>query len=1040
MNPEHASSRPAAESSATPHKWSFFPHPVAWVVLGISLLATAGGWYFAWQHEALAVRTAFEQEARRVAAALSERMQVYEDVLHGAAGLYAASISVERAEWRAYLESVSIEKRFPGIDGVGFIARVPRDNLEQFVQTTRADKTPGFEVKHSGTAEELLVVKYIEPEARHQALLGRDVGADVEQRAVAERARDTGLAALSGRVLLRENAQGPQAGCLMLFPVYRHGRATATLQERRAAIEGWVFARFVTAQLMAEVLRDEHPGLHLQIWDVPADGQRTLVFDNDPALAARLGGGSADIAFDMVVEFGGRAWDLRFQARPSSHVARQRRSSVWVGATGVLISLLLFGIAWSLSHTRQRALAIAASRTRTLRETNDRLEGEIRERQRSEAALRHSEAIYHSLVESLPLAIVRKDAEGRLIFANQRFCAEMGQPLEALRGKTDADLFPAPLAAQQQRADRQVIETGTTVEAVEQRPGPGGSIRYVQAIRTPVYDGGDTVIGVLDIFWDVTDKRRAEAELEHERFILRTLMDNVPERIYFKDRQSRFLRNSKAHLRVFGLTRPEDAVGKSDFDFFSEEHAREAFEDEQRLMATGEAITKEEKETWPDGSVTWALSTKMPLRDEHGNIVGTFGLSRDITDRKRAEEALRLAKEAAEEASRTKSQFLASMSHELRTPLNSVIGFANILLKNKSGNLSPTELNFLDRIQANGRHLLSLINQILDLSKIEARKVELQTGPVALDNLIRETLAQQEGLVRDKPVQLVADVPPRVAPIVTDPDKLRQVLINLLGNALKFTEEGSVTIRLVTRSTDDVPIRIDVIDTGIGIPKDKLGVIFEAFQQAEAGTARKYGGTGLGLTISQALCQLMGYRIEVSSEPGRGSTFSVLLQPPAEPAPATAAPRPPPSATPAPGRGAAAGGHGPLVLVIDDEPDSRTLLKHAIEEFGCRAVTASSCEEGLRLARELPPQLVTVDLMMPGLDTITFLNHLRAAARSQFLPLVIVTARELTAAESQQLRQLAQDIVKKGGEFEADLRRVLQRFLPPSPPPADSKP
>ena len=1158
MNPQDASSRPAAEATAPPRKWSFFPHPVAWVVLGISLLASLGGWYFAWQHEELAARTRLDQEARRVAAALSERMQVYEDVLHGAAGLYAASTSVERGEWRAYLESVSIEKRFPGIDGVGFIAWVPRDELERFVQTTRADKTPGFEVKHSGSGEDLLVVKYIEPEARHGALLGRDVGTDPEQRAVAERARDTGLAALSGRVLLREDSRGPQPGCLMMLPVYRNGRATGTLAERRAAIEGWVFARFVTRQLMAEVLRDEHPGLRLQIWDVPADGPRDLIFDNGPAPAGDRAGATPGFRSTIAVEFGGRAWELQFQVRPSFREARQHRSSLWVGATGALISLLLFSIAWSLSHTRERALAIAASRTRTLREINDRLEEEIRERQRSEAALRHSEAIYHSLVETLPLGIVRKDADGRIVFANQRFCAEMGQALETLRGKTDADLFPPALAAQQQGADRQVLETGATVEAVEERPAPGGGVRYVQAIRTPVYDGGQTVIGVLGIFWDVTDKRRAEAELEHERFILRTLMDNVPERIYFKDRQSRFLRNSKAHLRVFGLTRPEEAIGKSDFDFFSEEHAREAFEDEQRLMATGEAITKEEKETWPDGSVTWALSTKMPLRDEHGNIVGTFGLSRDITDRKRAEEALRLAKEAAEEASRTKSQFLASMSHELRTPLNSVIGFANILLKNKSGNLSPTELNFLDRIQANGRHLLSLINQILDLSKIEARKVELQPGLVALDELVRETLAQQEGLVRDKPVQLVADLPPRVTPIVTDAEKLRQVIINLIGNALKFTEQGSVTVRVVTRPHDGVPTRIEVADTGIGIAKDKLGVIFEAFQQAEAGTARKYGGTGLGLTISQALCELMGYRIEVTSEPGRGSTFSVVLQPqPGPTAPGTAPGSAADRRTPA--QGAVPSRRGALVLVIDDEPDSRTLLKHAIEDYGCQAVTASSGEEGLRLARELRPQLVTVDLMMPQmdgwavirqlkadpqlcnipvvvasivaaenrgrilgvvevlqkpvdraallavlrrclpgnhprilivddeedarrvlashledepcevrtaadgqqaleileawppdlvlldlvmprLDGIAFLHHLRATARFQFLPVVIVTARELTVAEGQQLRQMAQDIVKKGSDFEADLRRVLRRLLPPSSPGGEDPP
>jgi signal transduction histidine kinase len=296
-------------------------------------------------------------------------------------------------------------------------------------------------------------------------------------------------------------------------------------------------------------------------------------------------------------------------------------------------------------------------------------------------------------------------------------------------------------------------------------------------------------------------------------------------------------------------------------------------------MRTGRSLTKEERETWPDGSITWALSTKMPLRDEKGQIIGTFGISHDITDRKRAEEALRHAKDAAEEANRTKSQFLANVSHELRTPLNSVIGFAAILLKNKAFNLSSTDLNFLERIQVNGRHLLALINDMLDLSKIEARRVELQLAPVALDVLVKETVSQQEALIGDRPITFIAEVPPIVAPIETDGEKLRQVIINLIGNALKFTERGSVTVRVVTYPADHRPLRIEVADTGIGIPKDKLDMIFHAFQQADASTARKYGGTGLGLTISQALCDLMGFHIEVASELGRGSTFSIVLSP-----------------------------------------------------------------------------------------------------------------------------------------------------------------
>jgi PAS domain S-box-containing protein len=1021
MRDENARPPTTPPPSGRRREWLLFPRPIAWLVLVISLIASVGGWFIVSKHAELQASKRFEQEARRIAGSLAERMQIYEDVLHGAVGLFAASYSVERGEWRNYLNSVSIERRFPGIDGVGFIAYVPRSRLDEFVRTTRADKTPDFQVSEPGKAKDLLIVKYIEPEGIHRAMLGTDVGVEAERRKVAERACATGRAALSSAMMLAEDRRGPRAGFMMLVPVYHHEAPVENEAERWAALEGWVFARFITEELMRAVLGPNPPPLHLRIIDVDTPGPDNVVFDQDPEFTKRGEDRRALFHTATHVRFGGRSWVLQFASEPVFEVANRRNAGLWAGGIGGLFTLLLFGIAWSLSHTKERALAMAADMTSTLRETNDRLQSEIKERLRTEAGL------------------------------------------------------------------------------------------------------------------------------EHERFLLRTLMDNVPERIYFKDDHSRFLRNSRAHLRAFGLDEPEQAIGKSDFDFFSQEHARQAYEDEQRLMATGQAVTKEERETWPDGSTTWVLSTKMPLRDEDGKIVGTFGISRDITDQKRAEEAMRLAKEAAEDASQTKSRFLANMSHELRTPLNSVIGFANIMLKNKAGTLGPSELNFLDRILANGKHLLTLINEILDLSKIEARKTEVQLGPVAIDQLIRETVSQQESLVRDRSVRLVADLPPRVEPILSDADKLRQVIINLLGNALKFTEQGTVTVRLVTDPEQHRPIRIDVADTGIGIPREKLGVIFEAFQQAEAGTARKYGGTGLGLTISQALCRLMGYRIEVQSEPGRGSTFSVHLATPAGPIPAPSAP-PAPAVQDKVRRPPSRELGGKLVLVIDDELDSRTLLTHAIEEFGCQAIAANSGEQGLRMAREFRPQLITVDLMMPQLngwqviqalksdpdlcdipvvvvsivasenrsrllgvvellqkpvtrpdlltvlrrclatphprilivdddkdsrellanyldgeacesrmamngkealemlekfpadlilldllmpvmDGMTFLNHIRSTPRFSFLPVVIVTAKELSAAESQQLRHMAQDIVKKGDSLEPDLERVLHRFL-----------
>jgi signal transduction histidine kinase/CheY-like chemotaxis protein len=411
-------------------------------------------------------------------------------------------------------------------------------------------------------------------------------------------------------------------------------------------------------------------------------------------------------------------------------------------------------------------------------------------------------------------------------------------------------------------------------------------------------------------------------------------------------------------------------------------------------------------------------------RDEVGELARSFDemteklksvtVSRDdlaveITERKRAQEELRHAKEEAEAANRAKSQFLANMSHELRTPLNSVIGFANILLKNKGGTFHPEDLTFLERIVANGKHLLELINQVLDLSKIEARRVEIETSMVALDQLITSITSQFEPQLRDRPVKLTTDLPPHVALLETDVGKLRQIIINLIGNAVKFTEKGGVTVRATVDETTGRPLRIDVTDTGIGIPPDRVAAIFEAFQQADPSTTRKYGGTGLGLTISKALCELMGYRLEVASELGRGSTFRVVLA--EHPAGAGVVVHP---AEVREARGLTTAEaavevsrhiraleateplRNKLVLVIDDETDSRLLLTHLIEQFGCHVVAADSGELGLRLAREIRPDLITLDLLMPHMDGWEVLRRLKADPEMKRVPVIVVSviARE----------------------------------------------
>ena len=384
---------------------------------------------------------------------------------------------------------------------------------------------------------------------------------------------------------------------------------------------------------------------------------------------------------------------------------------------------------------------------------------------------------------------------------------------------------------------------------------------------------------------------------------------------------------------------------------------------------------------------------------------------------------LEIAKELAEHANRSKSEFLANMSHELRTPLNSVIGFGNILLKNKAGNLSAEDLTFIGRILANGKHLLGLINQLLDLSKIEAGKMELELTSVALDQLVRETLATQESLLRDRPVKLLTDLPEAVAVLQADAGKIKQVLLNLIGNALKFTAEGSITVRLVVEPATRRPQCLEVQDTGIGIPRHRQAAIFEAFQQAESGTSRKYGGTGLGLTISRAFCQLMGFRLEVQSEEGKGSTFRVVLAPEAKPA---AGPTEAPSASP-PHPEPPLDQPARLVLVVDDNPDSHILLGNLIEECGCRVITADSGALALTRARESKPDLILLDLMMPTKNGWETLQSLKADPATAAIPVVIAS---IVAHEYRGTVPGATDVLQKPVSRDALLRVIRTHTRP----------
>jgi PAS domain S-box-containing protein len=1006
---------------------------LAWVILAASMTFTTLAAFYVKSDADVLAKQEFVFACNEIRGKIADRLEAHEQILLCGAAFLDASDKVTRDEWRTLTQRLNLETNFPGIQGIGFALRIPPDRLAQHIQEIRSEGFPNYKLWPESDRDIYSSIIYIEPFlGRNLRAFGYDMFSEPVRRAAMERARDQNTAALSGKVhLVQETESDIQAGTLMYVPVYSKGMPIKTVAQRRNALVGWVYSPYRMTNLMSGILggwdSQERLRIRLQVYDGRAVSIDSILYDSQ-AIEGRDIDPSPKFTEELQVDFNGRPWTLRF-TQPGRQGSVVGYAKVWLTfASGTIISLLLFGLTLTLLNNRQNALQMADRLTEELRASNKLLNTLTIAQNRyflDPNPRELFEGVLNALLELTQgeygfIAEIMRDQDDQPYIktfaitniawndATRAFYEKYSN--EGLEFHNLNTLFGSAITT-----ERPVISNdpkndprrgglpeghpdlrsflGLPFHAADVFVGmigiankPGGFDQGVVDFLQPFLA---TCAGIVQAYKNDRLRKTAEEQLVRSEQRIRSIVENVVDAIITINSRGIVQTFNPAAERIFGYT-ADEMIGKNVNIIMPQPHRSLHDEYVQKYLETGEnEIIGKTREIEGERKEKTIFPMEISVSEMRiGNEIGFIGIVRDISERKLIESELVTAREESEKANRAKSDFLAVMSHEIRTPMNGILGMTHVVLDSE---LTQEQRENLNLVNYSAESLLSLINDILDFSKIEAGKLDLDYSDFRIGDRLDEILQSLAIRAHEKNLNLVCNVDDKVPEVVTgDLGRIRQIIVNLVGNAIKFTEVGliSLNVCVLSQTPDEVELKFEVCDTGVGIPQDNQEMIFNPFTQADSSTTRKYGGTGLGLAITSQLVEMMRGKIWVESEPGKGSVFHFTCRLGVR--------------------------HGlsdedrvkdlavvrdKIILVVDDNEVNRKILKKTIESWGMKPVMAASAGEALEIIKSYDQTgdsiaIALIDVMMPEIDGFKLTEMIHSDPKLSNLKIIIMSSAD----------------------------------------------